>query len=337
MFLDDLDFIGDADSLSLDHGSGHLAGWTLSNSNGWEIMMLSLDHGSGHLAGWILQNLPSIVDLHSVKNIFRLFLTMTIYFIGPELHCVPYILHCATGYIREVLDMEGVLGFTPLLGSIQMRNSTADLIRVGANVHKLILCPWPNRGRVSVTWIAMLSSDCFSYWRHSLLNSEVCIEHFVKQECENNWIVEEGWTEDSLLRLFQSEFAPTQRGEGHCDRCLLRWRDESPSFKVEIGWCVELERIKRNYVGLASSDEILTTSLELRDDKQAEDRDETTGLFCSCVWQYTCVCDDCWLEIKDTDHEHRDTYESEDSSSSGNDPDDLSDWEDSPFLPPLSA
>ncbi len=326
LFLNDLDFTGDAD-LSSDGGL----------TNGWGVIETLYFSGSVGLTRWLLQNVPWEVNPHFVKDYFRLFLSWAIYRSDPQLHYVPFILGCANPHFREMVDMEGVRGTTPLFESILNRSSAPDLIREGANVHKLLYFDICHRSRVSVTWIAMLSSEMFYYWRHSLLNSGVCIEHFVKQECENNWIVEEGWTEVSLLRLFQLEFAPTHGSGGDCDRCHL-WCVYKPGLlEVEVGWCVELERIKRNYVGLASSDGILTTSLELRDDEQAENTDETTGLFCPCVRQFTFVCPHCLLVLKATDHEHRDTYESEDSSSAGNDPDDLSDWEDSPFLPPLSA
>ena len=180
---------------------------------------------------------------------------------------------------------------------------------------------------MSPTSYAMLSSKSFYFWRESLQLAKVNIEDFVKQECKISSVTDEGWEEDTLLRLFRSTLSPVQLPHGLCSRCSddygFGWLD----IAIEVSWCLELEKIKTRSIEWVESNEIFQKNTGL-----AIENLEGKGIHCPCVQDHDFVCWPCWVELKDPDHQH----ESDNDETSSSTTDELSDWEDSPFLPPIN-
>ena len=214
----------------------------------------------------------------------------------------------------------------------------SELIRLGANVHPRYFGPSP-------TAIAMRSSLSFHHWRNSLLLAFIDLEDFVRQECQHGSVAEAGWNEDTLLALFRLDQRPARQPCDVCFRCsVVRSPHDRKVVAVEIGWQLDLERLKAGVSNQAGIEKATTDPNVERDRKSMEDsmedsmsvddamdddgeqRQSKKGIHCPCVQHFSFVCYYCWLEL--LDHEHVD--ESADTTSSSSS--ELSDWEDSMFL-----
>jgi len=261
----------------------------------------------------------------------------------PHSQFTSSLLRIGNDHTGSVLDVKTSWGLAPIHESIINCSHTADLIMKGANLH--LTCDIWNRSESpkSPTSLAMLSSWTFNHWRESLHDSGVGLEDFVKKECESGSVVDEGWNEDTLLLLFQSEIEGVRRAcDESCDRCnTMLWLDiyGNSSFwtqiSIEVNWYLGLEKFKKRHAGHAGKDKVLAanTGLENGDqqeeeDAEEEDVEEGEGIHCPCVQEYTFVCWECWRELQDPNHEHWDTSETSSSAAI----EELSDWEDSPFL-----
>ena len=107
----------------------------------------------------------------------------------------------------------------------------------GADFHQAVF--WDGRWETP-TSAAMRTPDDFDEWQGLLLELDVNFQEFVHSELLQKQVWEgSGWTEQSLLNLFEFDF--TTRGPGRlCEHCL---KDLENKVKVDTAWMRILSRI----------------------------------------------------------------------------------------------
>ena len=286
IFLNEFDFSNDADR----------------SVDGWRALFLYVDTRRGNeiTFDWLLRNCLSeitrnfnrkefVVIIHWINVYSRFLLTSLLLSLGSET-------------IKRKFDGPIPSECPVIHKSIDFQRGTVALIRWGMNIHTPHDLKEPDMsflGLISPTSYAMLSSRTFHYWRKSLQLAEVNIEDFVKRECEIGTIVDEGWEEDTLLKLFQSTLPPVQLAHSPCSKCNSGYMTYSLAVIIEVSWCLELEKIKTKGVDPVGNVQISQINTILGTEKQ-----EGKGIHCPCVQKYDFVCWECWDELKDPDHQH---------------------------------
>ncbi len=134
------------------------------------------------------------------------------------------LLHLYLAYARESDYLRTILRFDPELHELRVDRC------------------FSHRGE-SPTSLAMYSSWAFVNWVFELRNSGVNIEIFLKEELKSNCKVHPGWSQRSLVTLFEFDYKPgvSLRNTLYCADC----KGGSHSKFVQPSWRHLLERIKR--------------------------------------------------------------------------------------------
>ena len=115
---------------------------------------------------------------------------------------------------------------------------------------------------------------------------------------------EDGWDRDSLCSLFQRSLASSGGfADVRCPRCSriideICPEDNTPELAVtvEIGWCLELEEIKKRKSGRNANAGPYGAF--------GQGSQELKGIFCPCVRKYDFVCLFCWEALRNPNHNH---------------------------------
>ena len=112
------------------------------------------------------------------------------------------------------------------------------------------------------TMLAMYDPSLFIVWRTMLQDLGHDVREFVRQELEQGTLRAAGWTESSLLHLFQTDLTTDQYdgprvfGFPICERCGHNGTGLGPRLKVDLGWWRHLRAIRKQYANTPSTNSI---------------------------------------------------------------------------------
>ena len=251
----------------------------------------------------------------------------------------PMIPNKTNQMIRALDHCRALTGWLVVHQSIAAFRSTryynaAELLARGVSPHSTCQLSLVRKG-LTPTALAVLSSAMFCRWRANLLLAGIKMEDLIEREVNNGSIHDQGWSRASLLHLFERSLAPSSGfSNDRCTRCAVVIDERSPTYEVpefaiqvEVGWCLELEGIKRCENGPVND----TDSSKALHKRSHEAR----GIFCPCVQTYDFVCLLCWEALHSHDHNHARISRSETAPEVEillDEEDEPFEWEDSMFL-----
>jgi len=145
------------------------------------------------------------------------------------------------------------LGLKNLLAQRDYR-SMLLIVKKTRNLHRRWGFPHEieKTGLRSPTWVAMLQSSTFFIWRNLLQEIGYDEEDFLREEAEDDTLLEEGWTLTTLTTLFEYEYIPYEGkknpenlGCPACERCGY-WQlvNSQDPMIIDIGWRRQLKMLR---------------------------------------------------------------------------------------------
>lgn len=142
--------------------------------------------------------------------------------------------------------------------------STRMIVCKTTNLHR---CFNTRMGIQTPTSLAMFQSSVFFAWKNLLQDLSYNVERFVQQELEEQFLVKNGWTAQTLTALFEYTFVPYEGkknfGFPECERCGDQGMDVSAIMKVDLEWRRQLRQLRLGQVPRPQKEEMTSITIEV--------------------------------------------------------------------------